>query len=47
MNHKIFLAILVLLALFVFTPPPQVKADDFYQGQDHKNSRGLLSRRCL
>ena len=30
MSHKIFAAILVLLGLFVFTPPPQVKADDFY-----------------
>ena len=43
MNHKIFVAILVLLALFVFTPPPQVKADDFYKGKTIKIVVGFLA----
>ena len=43
MNHKIFLAILVLLGSFVFTPPAQVKADEFYKGKTIKIMVGFLA----
>jgi tripartite-type tricarboxylate transporter receptor subunit TctC len=43
MNHKIFLAISVLLALFVFTPLPQAGADDFYKGKTIKIVVGFLA----
>ena len=41
MNHKIFLAISVLLALFVFTPLPQTRADEFYKGKTIRFVVGL------
>ena len=43
MDHTTFRAILVLLALLVFTPTPQVKADDFYKGKTIKIVVGFLA----
>ena len=43
MDHKIFSAILVLFALSVFAPPPQVKADEFYKGKTIKIVVGFLA----
>src|ERR687896_2719041 len=43
MDHKIVRVISVLFAIFVFTPLPQVKADDFYKGKTIKIVVGFLA----
>ena len=43
MDHKILRVISVLLALFVFTPLPQARADDFYKGKTIKIVVGFLA----
>jgi tripartite-type tricarboxylate transporter receptor subunit TctC len=43
MDHKILRVISVLLALFVFIPLPQAKADEFYKGKTIKIVVGFLA----
>jgi tripartite-type tricarboxylate transporter receptor subunit TctC len=43
MDHKILRVISMLLALFLFTPLPQARADDFYKGKTIKIVVGFLA----